>query len=280
MKFPGGAVPHIARSPGALAGATILSFWVAAAVLAGSLAPHPPDQMGVPALLPGTLSPDGAMFWLGTDHLGRDILSRILYGARTVLLIAPSATLLSYVIGVPMGLLAGYLGGWVDMLLSSVANVILSFPVLILYILIITTLGASVANIFFSVAFASLPGITRIVRSLATEIRSKDYIAAAKMRGENTWWIVIVEILPNAKGPLIVDFCLRVGYVTIAIGVLGFLGLGVPPPTPDWGSMVNEVRQMALTYPHMALFPCLAISSLVVALNLLADGLQRLAVAD
>jgi len=279
-RYFGARLWHIRNSPSAVAGGCILLFWVAAALFADQLAPHPPNRMVMPAMLPGSVSPNGGIFWLGTDHLGRDILSRILYGARTVLFIAPAATLLSYAIGVPMGLLAGYLGGWVDVVLSSIANVILSFPVLILYILIITTVGASVVNIFFSVVFASLPGITRIVRGLAMDIRTKDYIAAAQVRGESTWWITIVEILPNAQGPLIVDFCLRVGYVTIAIGVLGFLGLGVPPPTPDWGSMVNEGRQMALTYPHMALFPCLAISSVVLALNLLADGLHRLAMED
>lgn len=280
LKHLGAGAWEIRKSRGALLGACMLMFWIFAALFAGLLAPHPPNQMVMPAMLPGASSPDGGVFWLGTDHLGRDILSRILYGAQTVLLIAPSATLLSYTIAVPMGLLAGYRGGWIDTVLSSITNVILSFPVLILYILIITTIGASVINIFFSVVFASLPGIMRIVRGLAIDIRTRDYIAAAKTRGESTWWVIFVEILPNARGPLIVDFCLRVGYVTIAIGVLGFLGLGIPPPTPDWGSMVNEARQMALTYPHMALFPCLAISSLVLALNLLADGLHRLAMED
>jgi peptide/nickel transport system permease protein len=117
----------------------------------------------------------------------------------------------------------------------------------------------------------------RIVRGLTLDLRQRDYVAAAQIRGESTLRIMLVEILPNALGPLIVDACLRLGYVTITIGVLGFLGLGLPPPTPDWGSMINETRTMAQVFPWMALFPCLAISSLVLGLNLLADGLRDVA---
>ena len=213
-------------------------------------------------------------FLLGTDHLGRDILSRILYGARTVLVYAPLATGCAYIVGIAMGLTAGYKRGWVDALLSRLSDIVLSFPVLVLYVLIIATVGASAINIVLAITFASAPGIMRIVRGLTLDLRQRDYVAAAQLRGESTPHIMLVEILPNALGPLIVDACLRLGYVTIMIGVLGFLGLGLPPPTPDWGSMINETRTMAQVFPWMALFPCLAISSLVLGLNLLADGLQ------
>lgn len=190
------------------------------------------------------------------------------------------ATACAYAVGVVMGLAAGYYRGWLDELLSRIGDIVLSFPVLVLYVVIIATIGASGINIVLAVTFASAPGIMRIVRGLVLEIRERDYVAAAKMRGENAWYIMFVEILPNARGPLIVDACLRMGYVTITIGVLGFLGLGLPPPDPDWGGMINEARSMALAFPHMTVLPCIAISSLVLGLNLLADGLREISLRD
>ncbi len=123
-------------------------------------------------------------------------------------------------------------------------------------------------------------GIMRIVRGLVLDLRNRDYVAAAQTRGESAWRIMLIEILPNARGPLIVDACLRLGYVIITIGVLGFLGLGLPPPDPDWGSMINEARAIALAFPHMTVFPCLAISSLILGFNLLADGLREISLRD
>src|SRR5262245_46676040 len=257
-----------------LIGLGIILFWVLAALAAPWLAPFPPNATLVPFAPPGTTFDGHKTFLLGTDHLGRDILSRILYGARAVLVYAPLATGCAYVVGLIMGLTAGYSRGWIDALLSRISDIVLSFPVLVLYVLIIATVGASVVNIVLAVTFASAPGIMRIVRGLTLDLRHRDYVAAAQLRGESTLHIMLVEILPNALGPLIADACLRLGYVTITIGVLGFLGLGLPPPTPDWGSMINETRTMAQVFPWMALFPCLAISSLVLGLNLLADGLH------
>lgn len=220
-------------------------------------------------------------FLLGTDHLGRDILSRIIHGSRTVLVYAPLATACAYVVGVLLGLAAGYYRGWVDTVLSFVGNIILAFPVLVLYVITISLIGATGLNIVLAVTFASAPGIMRIVRGLTLDLRNREYIAAAQIRGESAWYIMLVELLPNARGPLIVDACLRLGYVTITIGVLGFLGLGLPPPDPDWGGMVNDARNNgALGHIHTALFPCLAISSLVLGLNLLADGLREISTRD
>jgi len=156
----------------------------------------------------------------------------------------------------------------------------LSFPVLILYIIVIATFGASGLNIVIAITFASAPGIMRIVRGLALDLRNRDYVAASQTRGETSFYIMMVEILPNARGPLIVDACVRLGYVIITIGVLGFLGLGLPPPNPDWGGMVNEARSMAMIFPHMAIIPCAAISSLVLGFNLLADGLREVSLRD
>ncbi|MCP4023448.1 MAG: ABC transporter permease, partial [Desulfobacteraceae bacterium] len=235
-------------------GAALILFWVLVAIFAPLIAPFDPNASIQPFAKPGMLAAAGGKFWLGTDHLGRDILSRIVWGSRTVLFYAPVATFCAYTVGVLMGLMAGYRGGLIDDILSRISDIILSFPVLVLYIIIIATIGASGFNIIIAITFASSPGIMRIVRGLVLDLRNRDYVAAAQTRGESEWRIMLFEILPNARGPLIVDACLRLGYVIITIGVLGFLGLGLPPPDPDWGGMVNQTRQMALAFPHMALF--------------------------
>ncbi len=266
-------------------GAGIILLWALMAIFAPLLAPYEPNATLLayqrPPWWPGMEVAEGTpTFLLGTDHVGRDILSRIVYGSQTVLIYAPLATFCAYAVGILMGLAAGYYRGWVDDVLSRIADIILSFPVLVLYVIIIATFGASPVNIVVAIIFASSPGIMRIVRGLVLDLRNRDYVAAAQTRGESSWRIMLVEILPNARGPLIVDACLRLGYVIITIGVLGFLGLGMPPPDPDWGGMVNETRQIALAFPHMTLFPCIAISSLILGFNLLADGLREISLRD
>lgn len=256
-------------------GIVIISFWVLVAIFAPWIAPYDANASITPNMTPFTNDSEGNFFLLGTDHLGRDILSRIFYGAQRVLLLAPIATLCAYLIGVPMGLAAGYFKGVWDSILSFLSNVILSFPALVLYILIIATVGPSVMNVIIAIVFGTTPSVMRLSRSLALDIRNRDYVATAILRGESSFWILFFEILPNASGPLIVDSCLRLGYVIITIGVLGFLGLGLPPPYPDWGGMVNETRYLASNFPHMIVSPCIAISSLVLGLNFLADGLKE-----
>jgi len=264
-----------------MVGAGIVLFWILVAVFADVVSPFDPNQPIQPLALPGAVDEaTGATFWLGTDLIGRDILSRIIHGSRTVLFYAPLATFCAYLVGVPMGLAAGYRRGLTDDILSFIGNIILSFPVLVLYVIIIATVGASGLNIVVAVTFASAPGIMRIVRGLVLDLRNREYVFAAETRGESPWRIMFVEILPNARGPLIVDSCVRVGYVIITIGVLGFLGLGLPPPNPDWGGMINDTRQMAMAFPHMTVFPCIAISSLVLGFNLLADGLREVSLRD
>lgn len=274
------ALPRLLYSPVGMIGAAICLFWLFVAVFAPLLSPFSPTAQFTAFLVPGSSGPEGRFFLFGTDHLGRDVLSRIIWGARRVLFFAVLATASAYVVGVSVGLIAGYFRGWLDDVLSSAANVVLSFPVLVLYVVIISTFGASAFNIVVAVTFASAPGIMRIVRALVLDLRNRDYVASAQTRGEGAFYIMFVEILPNTRSLLIVDACLRLGYTTITIGVLGFLGLGLPPPQPDWGGMVNEGRAMATFAPHMTVFPCLAISSLVLGLNFLADGLRESAQQD
>jgi len=268
------------ESPVGMIGAGLVGFWILVAIFAPILAPFDPLATLQPFAKPGTEFAGGGTFWLGTDHLGRDILSRIIYGSQTVLIYAPLATFSAYVVGILMGVAAGYHMGWWDVILSRVSDIILSFPVLVLYIIIIATYGASGTVIIVAITFASAPGVMRIVRGLVLDLRSREYVAAAQTRGESALYIMLVEILPNARGPLIVDACVRLGYVIITIGVLGFLGLGLPPPDPDWGGMINETRKMAMIFPHMTLFPGIAISSLILGFNLLADGLREVSLRD
>lgn len=264
-------------SPVVLIGAFLSFGWLIVALFAPFIAPYDPIQTLVPLAKPGAHNPAGGTFWLGTDMLGRDILSRLIYGARTVVLFATLATCTAYLVGVSLGLLAGYFRGRIDAVLSFLANVILSFPVLVLYIVVIVVIGSSPFNVILAVTFGSAPAIFRIVRGITMDVASRDYVAAAVTQGESTTRIMLFDILPNASGPLVVDFCLRLGYTSITIGTLGFLGLGFPPPTPDWGSMVNEGRGMAIVFPHLVIFPCLAISSLMLGLSLLADGMREVA---
>ena len=263
------------RHPLVAIGVLLVGGWIVIALLAPWLAPYDPLKSIVPLQPPGAHGPHGETFWLGTDFLGRDILSRLIYGARPVVMLSTLATLTAYAVGIAGGLAAGYFKGTVDTMLSSVANVILSFPVLILYVVIIVALGASDGNVIIAVTFGSAPGIFRIVRGIAIDLSTRDFVAASVTQGESAFRILTHDILPNATGPLVVDFCLRLGYTAIIVGDLGFLGLGLPPPFPDWGGMVNEGRAMAFAFPHLVIFPCVAISSLVLGLSLLADGLRE-----
>jgi len=265
------------ESPIGMFGAAIVIFWILVAVFAPWLAPYDPN---INDYLIGTSAPPSDTHWLGTDNQARDMLSRIIWGSRTVLTVAPIAVFCAYVVGCVIGLLAGYYRGWVDSALMQLANVIMSFPPIILYIIIIMKFGPSALNIILAVVFVASPQIARLVRSQALELREKEYVAAAKMRGEPAWYIMMMEILPNSRGPLIVDACLRMGYTTITIGALGFLGLGLPPPDPDWGGMIKDTYGYIMSAPHMALFPCAAISSLVVGFSLLADGIREISLRD
>jgi peptide/nickel transport system permease protein len=333
-----------------MVGFGLVLFWLLTALMAHWVAVFDPyvQFRALQNKAPGAIEAESGLPYLfGGDALGRDVFSRMVYGSRTVMAIAPLATLFAYMVGITLGLPAGYLGGWLDTTLSFLANLVLAFPVILLFYLLVTpeirqtaipgTMAAvlfffpvlfvtiffwsrfrerpevlwyylapvlvigglgylgltgiwdptgilrmepNTLNIFLAVVFITAPTVFRIVRGLTLDIKTRDYVAAAQTRGERPWYIMMWEILPNARGPLIVDFCLRIGYTTILLGTLGFFGLGVSPESPDWGSTINEGRKLLRVYIHPALPPALAIMSLVLGLNLLADALREQSMRD
>jgi peptide/nickel transport system permease protein len=270
--FLGQLASQLARSPIAMLGAAIILFWVTLAVLAPWVAPYPPNKVDPIKIASPYPSPE---HWLGVDMLGRDILSRLIWGARTVLTVAPIAVICAATLGTLLGLLAGFRGGWIDALIMRIGDILLAFPKIILYLIVIAKFGASAFNIIAIIGITQAPIIARIVRAVTLDVKNRDYVAAARMRGESALYIMCVEILPNVRGPLTVDFFLRLGYTTIAIGVLGFLGVGLPPPDPDWGGMIKETYGMLFVFPHMTVIPAIAISSLVIGFTFLATGLRE-----
>ena len=269
------------ESPVAVVGATLVCFWLLMAVSAPYLPLLDPNKPIAPYAMPFSVK-RGVTFWLGADMRGRDVLSRTLWGCQRVLVWGIGATATAYAVGTVLGLVAGYFGGWRDEIVSFAGNVLLSFPVMVLFILVLNTFGQSGFNIVIAVTCSSAPGIMRIVRGLALDARSRDYIQAAQTRGENPLWIMLVELLPNVRGPLIVDACLRLGYTTVAITTLTFLGLGLQPPDPDWGLMIKEASTAALLwkFSYMLIVPSLAVSSLILGFNLMADGLRDMSLRD
>ncbi len=347
-------------------GFALVMFWVFTSIFVGvfdMIATHDPLQQisGLKNKTPGIAVPDGQdadffpHYLLGGDNLARDIFSRMVHGSVIVMIIAPLATVFAFMVGITLGLPAGYYGGKLDTILSFLANLILAFPVILLFYLLVTpeivetglpnfmaaflfifpliffgvlinsryktqgskntlylavvliplafiylsaisepnsplqiwpaaldlfSINSGILVVFVSVVFVNSPTVFRIVRGLALDIKTRDYVAAAQTRGEGTWYIMLWEILPNARGPLIVDFCLRIGYTTILLGTLGFFGLGLPPESPDWGSTINEGRKLLLIFAHPALPPAMALLSLVLGLNLLADGLREESLKD
>jgi peptide/nickel transport system permease protein len=258
------------RNPIVLVGLAIIVFWVLMALAGPSLRPYDnTDFVATP------WTPPGGEFWLGTDRLGRDMFARMAVGARLMLLLPAAAVILGVGLGTTIGLLTGYLGGLVDDIVMRVMDIIMAFPVLMLYLLVIFAIGPSAINVVWAIGIGATPGIARLVRGLTLDIRGREYVAAAQMRGESSWYIMFGEILPNLSGPILVDACIRVAFAMFTTGFLGFLGLGVPAPTPDWGTMINEGRAWIFSVPWAPVFPMIGISSLVLAFNLLADGLRQ-----
>jgi peptide/nickel transport system permease protein len=261
------------------------SFKVGTAILLGHLlialtgplwAPYGLSQMGTGIPLAGM----SLEHPFGVDQLGRDIFSRVVHGAHIVILLSFSGTLLGLAIGAVIGLLSGYVGGWLDNVVQRLIEALISIPFLVLALIAIAAAGPELAGnpvlVILVVALVYAPRIARMARAAALEIVVRDYVMAARLRGERAWAVVWREVLPNASGVLLVEFALRAGYAPVLIGSLGFLGFGMRPPTPEWGLMISENRALIMVSPITVIGPGLALASLVIGLNLFTDGLARM----
>lgn len=259
------------RQPLALFGLFIVIGYFLLALGGPMLAPYSPTEQH----FADTLQAPSSRYWFGTDQFGRDVFSRVIVGSQTIIGVATFATALSLFIGSLIGVLAGYLGGWWDEALMRATDVMLAFPALLLAMLIITMLGSDLSYLIITIAVVFSPGIARVIRSEVLSIKAMTYIKAAHALGCSPSHIIMRHILPNILGVILVEGSIYFGYAIFAAAGLGFLGLGVQPPSPDWGLQVNDGRNFLLTAPWVALFPALAISSLVIGVNLLAMGLGQ-----
>jgi peptide/nickel transport system permease protein len=258
------------RNRGAIIGLGIVGVYVAMAVFASVLAPYDP----LDGQLVLKLQPPSAAHWLGTDELGRDLLSRLLYGARSSLEIQIAAVAFSLCVGVAWGLISGYFGGPLDEASMRVADVLLAFPSILLAIAIVAILGNGMVSIVLAVGAIAVPQFARLVRGLVLGIRETEYVEAARAIGESHFSIAWRYILPNTTAPIIVQTTLRMATVLLIASGLNFLGLGVVPPTPEWGAMLSNAREYMFQSIHVTLIPGLAITLVVIGFNLVGDGLR------
>jgi peptide/nickel transport system permease protein len=260
------------RRPAFVIGAAILLFWIVCAIFGDAIAPHNPLAQQLLA----TNQPPSAAHWFGTDQLGRDVLSRVIVGARSILIVAPLATLLGTVIGTALGLALGYIGGALDAIVSRLVEAVLALPAIIVAFLFIVAVGATATSQIVVIGLIFAPLIARTVRS-AVQVESQlDYLPAARLLGEGRMRIMFAEILPNVMPTVLVEFTVRLGYAIFAVATLAFLGFGVDPSTPNWGSDINaNYGLIGAGYWWETLFPALAIASLVIGINLVADSIDR-----
>jgi peptide/nickel transport system permease protein len=260
------------RKPTFLIGAGVLVFWLVCAIFGQLIAPFNPLAQ---QLLNKDAAPSAA-HWFGTDPLGRDVLSRVIVGARDILLIAPLATLLGAVLGTALGLVMGYFGGVIDTVLGRIVEAVLALPVVIVAFLFIVAVGPSSITLIIVVGFIFTPLIARTVRTAVLVEGQQDYLASARLIGERPGYIMIAEILPNVLPVVVVEFTVRLGYAIFAVATLSFLGFGVQQPTPDWGGdIAANYGLLGAGYWWETLFPALAIASLVMALNLVTDSIEQ-----
>ncbi len=258
------------RRRAALFGLAILLVMVLLSVIAPLITPNDPEKLK----LSQSLIAPSQQFLLGTDHLGRDMLARILYGTRLSLMIGFLAVGLGLAVGVPLGAISGYYGRWFDMIIQRVADILLSFPGFLLALSLVAILGVGLQNVIISVGVGAIPSFIRLVRGSVLSIRAQTYVEAARSVGVRDEWIILRYILPNAMAPVIVQGTLNLGTAILVAAGLGFLGLGIQPPTPEWGAMLGEGRNYIFSATYMATFPGLAIFFAVLGFNLLGDGLR------
>jgi peptide/nickel transport system permease protein len=261
---------RLKRRKGAMIGLAVIVLAVMAAILAPWIAPYDPIQQSWSAVRKAP----SAAYWLGTDEVGRDILSRILYGARASLLAGVVSVAIAIGIGVPVGLLAGYVGGLVDAVISRITDAMLACPFLILAIALAAFLGPSLSNAMIAIGVTATPLFVRLTRGQVLSVKSEDYVEAARGVGNPHWRIALRHILPNVLPQLLVQATLTIATAIIAEASLSFLGLGQQPPAPSWGSMLNAAQRFLATAPWMAVWPGLAIFITVLSFNLLGDGLR------
>ncbi|KGA96606.1 diguanylate cyclase [Alkalihalobacillus alcalophilus ATCC 27647 = CGMCC 1.3604] len=260
----------LAKNKAALAGAIIIIFFMVLAIIGPLLAPYDPITQDYG----NKLQPPSFENWFGTDDKGRDILSRILYGARLSLSIGIASTVLGAIIGILLGIVSGYYGRWVDTLIMRICDVLLAFPGILLALAIISILGASTTNVVIAVAFYAIPSFARIVRGSTLTVKKLEYIDAIKAVGANNFRIITKHVLPNIMSPIIVQTTLYIASAIITASALSFLGLGTTPPAIEWGRMLSEGRSYIAQAPHVTLFPGLAILFVVIGFNLFGDGLR------
>ena len=260
---------RLVRNPTMLIGLLIVLTYLILALLGEWLAPYPYTEQH----LADALQPPSLHYPLGTDQFGRDIFSRVIVGSRSMMVLATAATLFALTLGALTGILAAYYGGLVDEILMRITDVLLSFPALLLALLILSSLGSALIYLIGCIGIVFAPGIARVLRSVVLELKSREFVEAARMIGATDSRIMVREILPNLFNILLVEAAIYFGYAILVGSGLGFLGLGVQPPSPDWGLQVNDGRNFLLTAPWVVIYPALAISSLVIGVNLCADGL-------
>jgi len=263
---------ELLRSPLFLLGTFVLLVWIVCAIFGPQIAPHSPYAQNLEAIN----KPPSSAHLFGTDGLGRDMLSRVIVGSRSIMIIAPLATLLGTVAGTALGLIMGYFRGVTDDVIGRFVEAFLALPLVVTALLVTNALGHSDAIIIVAIGIVFTPLIARTVRAAVIQERELDYVAAARLRDEKAPYIMFVEILPNVLAPVVVEFTVRLGYAIFTVAILSFLGLGIQPPNPDWGlEIAQNYPQVTAGFWWEVLFDALAIASLVIAVNLIADSIER-----
>ncbi|HKI92614.1 MAG TPA: ABC transporter permease [Gaiellaceae bacterium] len=262
---------QLARSKTFVIGALIMLFWIVCAAFGSHIAPHDPLAQSA-----DQLAGMGSGHLFGTDLLGRDVFSRVLVGARDIMIVAPAATLLGIAGGTLVGLVTGYFGGIVDDAVSRVVDAILALPLIVMAVVVLVALGPSTGTLIVVIGIVFTPIVSRTVRAAVLAERQLEYVEAARLRGEHAPYVMLAEILPNVMGPIIVEATVRLGYAIFTVAGLTFLGFGVQPPSPDWSLQIADNYSLlnSGTYWWTVLFPGLAIASLVIAVNMIADGIS------